>query len=133
MFPPMRVRRSWILLLAALPLLAGCGAQPEDFGAGITLEQPTPLAEIVGDPVRFAGETLLIHGQVSEVCQKKGCWTVIRDGEEHVRVRFEDYGFFLPKDCVGAKAYAQGSVSAATATAGEVSFTATGVRLVGGD
>ena len=125
----MRIRRSWILLLAALLPLLGCTAQSDDFGAGITLEQPTPLAEIVGDPARFAGETLLIHGQVSEVCQKKGCWAVIRDGDSHVRMRFEDYGFFLPKDCVGAEAYAQGSVSVEAPAA----FTATGVRLVRGD
>ena len=132
----MRIRRSWLLLLAALPLLVGCTAQPdgvpqgEDFGAGLTLVQATPLAEIMGDPARFAGDTLLIRGEVTEVCQKKGCWTVIREGDEHARVRFKDYGFFLPKDCVGAEAYAQGSVSVET---GEVGFTATGVRLVGGD
>ena len=120
-------------------LLLGCTAQPEgvpqgeDFGAGVTLVQATPLAEIMGDPARFEGDTILIHGQVTEVCQKKGCWTVIREGDEHVRVRFKDYGFFLPKDCVGAEAYAQGSVSVETASAGEVSFTATGVRLVGGE
>jgi hypothetical protein len=135
----MRIRLSRFLVPAALLLVLGCAAQDEglpqgeDFGAGITLEQPTPLAEIMGDPARFAGDTILIHGQVTEVCQKKGCWTVIREGDAHVRVRFKDYGFFLPKDCVGAEAYAQGSVSAETASAGEVKFTATGVRLVEGD
>jgi hypothetical protein len=128
-----------MLMFAALPLLLGCTAQGEglpqgdDFGAGITLEQPTPLAEIVRDPARFAGETLLIHGQITEVCQKRGCWTVIRQGEEHVRVRFKDYGFFLPKDCVGAGAYAQGSISVGRPKAGEAAFTATGVRLVEDD
>ena len=135
----MRVRPSRLLLLAALPLLLGCTGQGEalprgeDFGAGLTLEQTTPLADIMRDPARFAGETLLVHGQVTEVCQKKGCWTVIQQDDEHVRVRFKDYGFFLPKDCVGSKAYAQGSVSVVTPSEGEVSFTATGVRLVGGN
>jgi hypothetical protein len=139
MFPPMRIRRSRLLLLAALPLLVGGTARPEalpegdDFGAGLTLVRPTPLAEIMHDPARFAGENVLIHGQVTEVCQKKGCWAVIREGDEHVRVRFKDYGFFLPKDCVGAKAYAQGSISVGTPSEREVIFIATGVRLVGGD
>ena len=132
----MGIRLTRILVIASLLLLLGCAAQDEglpqgeDFGAGVALEQPTPLAEIVGDPARFADDAILIHGQVSEVCQKKGCWAVIREGDEHVRMRFKDYGFFLPKDCVGAEAYAQGSVSV---EAGEVGFTATGVRLVGGD
>jgi len=135
----MRMLPPRLLLLAALPLLLGCSAQGEalpqgeDFGAGLTLERTTPLAEIVHDPARFAGERLLIHGEVTDVCQKKGCWVVIREGDAHVRVRFEDYGFFLPRDCAGAKAYAQGSVSGATPAGGEVTFTATGVRLVEGD
>ena len=124
--------------LSLLVLLLGCTAQGEalpqgdDFGAGLTLERTTPLGEIMRDPTRFAGETLLIHGQITEVCQKKGCWAVIQQDDEHVRVKFKDYGFFLPKDCVGAKAYAQGSISAVTPSAREVNFTATGVRLVGG-
>ena len=135
----MRIRRSRILLLAALLLLLGCTSQSEglpqgeDFGAGLTLVQATPLAEIIGDPASFADDTILIHGEVTEVCQKKGCWAVIREGDEHVRMRFKDYGFFLPKDCVGAEAYAEGSVSVEAASAGEVNFTATGVRLVRGD
>ena len=135
----MRIRRFRFGLLAALPLLLGGASQPEaltegeDFGAGLTLEQTTPLAEIVRDPARFAGKTLLIHGRITEVCQKRGCWAVIREDDEQVRVRFKDYGFFLPKDCAGAKAYAQGSVAVGTPPASEVSFTASGVRLVEGD
>jgi hypothetical protein len=129
----MRILRSWFLVLIALLLLLGCAArddslpQGEDFGAGVTLEEATPLAEIVGDPARFADDTVLIRGEVTEVCQKKGCWAMIRAGDAQVQMRFKDYGFFLPKDCVGAEAYAEGSVSA------EGKFTATGVRLVRGD
>jgi hypothetical protein len=135
----MRNRPSPLMLLIVLPLLLGCGAEGdglpagEDFGAGLTLVRPTPLAEISREPERFEGETILIHGEVTDVCQKKGCWTVIRQGEDHVRVRFENYGFFLPKDCVGAEAWAQGSIAAVTPPEREIRFTATGVRLVGGN
>jgi hypothetical protein len=157
----MRMRPTPLLLLAMLPLLVAGAAEPEalpegdDFGAALTLAQPTPLEQIMRDPERFAGETVLIHGRVSDVCQRKGCWTVIREDGEHVRVQFQDYGFFLPKDCVGAEAYAQGSVSVVTLSEREarhyeaesrggdpsridgpqreVTFTAMGVRLVGRD
>ncbi|MDH3211810.1 MAG: DUF4920 domain-containing protein [Myxococcales bacterium] len=154
----MRIRRSWLGLLVALPLwLAGSSEadtlpEGEDFGAALTLARPTPLAEIVRDPARFAGETVLLHGRVSDVCQRKGCWAVIREGGAHVRVEFEDYGYFLPKDCVGAEAYTQGRVAVVTLSEREarhhasesrdgdpsriegpqreVLFTAAGVRLV---
>jgi hypothetical protein len=156
--PAMRMRPSWLWMLVALPLWAAGATQLEalpegqDFGASPTLVRPTPLAELLREPARFAGETILIHGRISDVCQKRGCWTVIREDGEQVRVEFEDYGFFLPKDSVGAEAYAQGRVSVVKRSEREVRhyesesrggdpgrvdgprreilFTAAGVRLV---
>ena len=146
-------------MLVALPLWAAGATQlealpeGEDFGASLTLVRPTSLAEILREPARFAGETILLHGRISDVCQKRGCWTVIREDDEQLRVQFEDYGFFLPKDSVGAEAYAQGRVSVVTLSEREarhyesesrggdpsrvdgprreILFTAAGVRLVG--
>jgi len=153
----MRMCPSWILLVALSAPAAGAApvatvSEGEVFGATPTLERTTPLPEILRDPARFEGQTVLLHGRISDVCQRKGCWTVIRDGEAHVRVRFEDYGFFLPKDSIGAEAWVQGSVSVATMSerearhyeaesrggdpsrvdgpVREVRFTASGVRLV---
>lgn len=37
-----------------------------------------------------------IKGQVTEVCQAKGCWMILVDGDTYARVTFEDYGFFVP-------------------------------------
>ena len=152
------MRSSWLWMLVALPLCTAGASQLEalpegdDFGAALTLVRPTPLAEIVRDPARFASEAVLLHGSITDVCQKRGCWTVIREGGEQLRVQFENYGFFLPKDSVGAEAYAQGRVSVVTLSEREarhyesesrggdpsridgprreVVFTATGVRLV---
>jgi hypothetical protein len=149
--------RAWIgalafCILAAQTQAAGSLPEGEDFGAGITLELLTPLAEVLGDPERHEGRTLLVKGVVREVCQRKGCWMVVADGESQVRIRFADYGFFVPKDCRGKDAYVEGEVKAevideeearhyeAESAGGDpskihgpqrvVSFTATGVRLV---
>ena len=37
-----------------------------------------------------------IGGQITEVCQAKGCWMILVDGDTYARVTFEDYGFFVP-------------------------------------
>ena len=37
-----------------------------------------------------------------------------RDGSAHVRVRFQDYGFFLPTDATGAEAFIEGIVKVET-------------------
>ena len=44
-----------------------------------------------------------ITGEVVEVCEKKGCFIRLkREGsDEHVMVRFTDYGYFMPQDIVG--------------------------------
>ena len=48
------------------------------------------------------------------MCPKKGCWTVLRQGDASVRVRFKDYGFFLPKDSSGKQPYVEGVVNVET-------------------
>lgn len=124
----------------------------DDFGAGLSLSRPTPLAEIVGSPERFAEKPVLVRGRLADVCQRKGCWTVVRDGTAQVRVRFKDYGFFLPTDATGREAYVEGLAKVVTLSkkdarhyesesrngdpgsitgpVREVAFTASGVRLL---
>lgn len=97
-----------ISLLAAALLLLGASSESRDFGAGVTLRETTPLAEVLATPERYAAEPVLVEGRITDVCQKKGCWTVLTDGKNSVRVRFQDYGFFLPKDAFGATALVQG-------------------------
>ncbi len=49
------------------------------------------------------GDTLSVKfmGEVSSVCQSKGCWMTMDMGEEEAMVKFKDYGFFMPKDIAG--------------------------------
>lgn len=124
-----------------------------DFGAGLTLTRPTALTEVVGDPERFAQQPILVRGRVSDVCQRKGCWLMLSDGDAQVRVHFKDYGFFVPTDSTGDEVFVEGLVTVETLSENaarhyqsesrrgnpdrvdgprrEVVFTATGVRLVG--
>ncbi len=53
---------------------------------------------------------ILVSGKVEEVCQMKGCWMTIDNGEgQKIRVRFKDYAFFVPMNISGWTAYVQGS------------------------
>ena len=143
------------LLVAAFTAAAGAPSEippGSDFGAGLTLSELTSLAEVVRAPEKFEARPVLLRGRISDVCQRKGCWVVLRDGGEQVRVRFHDYAFFLPTDAAGSEAFVEGLVNVeelsqkaarhyATESvdgdpdsiAGpqrEVGLTATGVRLV---
>ena len=37
-----------------------------------------------------------VEGKVTEVCQAKGCWMILVDGDTYARITFENYGFFVP-------------------------------------
>jgi len=53
-----------------------------------------------------------VKGIVTEVCQAKGCWMTLDLGDdESIRVKFKDYGFFVPKDAAGKTAIVQGIAS----------------------
>ncbi|NPA34160.1 MAG: DUF4920 domain-containing protein [Chlorobi bacterium] len=49
-----------------------------------------------------------VKGKVSAVCQKKGCWMIITDGNKEIKVVFKDYSFFVPKDIDGYEVIVEG-------------------------
>ncbi len=50
-----------------------------------------------------------LKGTITEVCQAKGCWMTLDIGNDKLlRVKFKDYGFFVPKDAAGKTAIIQG-------------------------
>jgi len=52
---------------------------------------------------------ITIKGEITEVCQAKGCWMTIDMGnDEQLRVKFKDYAFFVPKDAAGKTAIIHG-------------------------
>lgn len=50
-----------------------------------------------------------ILATATDVCQKKGCWMKVQtaDGGK-MRIRFKDYGFFVPKDISGKQVVFEG-------------------------
>lgn len=80
------------------------------FGAPVTLSETTSLTTAVGEIEKYRDKDILIEGDVKKVCEKKGCWMQVSDGKTEIRMTFKDYGFFVPKDAIGARVVAQGRV-----------------------
>ncbi len=79
------------------------GASPSASPAPITLTEA-----ITGD--KF-DNTILIHGVVSEVCRKMGCWMIIKDGATVVRVTFKHHDFTVPKNTTGKHVVIEGELT----------------------
>jgi hypothetical protein len=54
------------------------------------------------------GKEVLIKGKVSEVCQAMGCWMIMSEGTNNVRVK-TNHNFFLPKNIAGSNAIVIGT------------------------
>lgn len=79
-------------------------------GAEIDTVGAVSLEELVS-AVAQRGEVsdLKIKGEVQQVCEVKGCWMTmdLADGSK-MRVRFKDYGFFVPTTSAHKIAYMEG-------------------------
>ncbi|MEZ6186496.1 MAG: DUF4920 domain-containing protein [Planctomycetota bacterium] len=94
--------------------LPALGAPAGVYGEGVTLEQGPALKAVYTSPDDYAGKTIRLEGRIQDVCRKKGCWMVLRDGEAEVRIKFKDYGFFVPRDSSGRDVIVQGVAKAET-------------------
>lgn len=74
----------------------------EDFGAVLPESDDLhSLGEAISRLDELAGQSVVIETEIQQVCQKKGCFFIARDGQATARVRFQDYGFFIPTDSAG--------------------------------
>lgn len=98
------------LLALALPFSASLAAEPPQpthliaghavYGEAMpTGQAPTPLGAALA--AGGSEELQLISGRIGQVCQKKGCWMMLIDGDQAVRVMFGKDDFFIPMDSVG--------------------------------
>jgi hypothetical protein len=87
-------------LLAALmlcPPLAFAASYGEAIPAGTP---PVSIAAAIAGPAAADATPRVFSGRVGKVCQKKGCWMMLTDGEAMVRVN-TGYRYFLPTDASG--------------------------------
>lgn len=142
-----------LTLVLSLASCAGSSKAPETVYGRPRALTTAPLTLAAAASEANIGHTLAVQAPAAEVCQNKGCWMVLTEGARSIRVTFQDYGFFVPKDIAGktvvvegvlsrkllsadeAKHYAEESGTAAAAPAGpreEWSLVATSVVVPGG-
>jgi len=60
-----------------------------------------PIAEAIESFDAENSEVMVFTGEVTQVCQKKGCWMVLTNGDTFARVDFDNHSFFIPKNTQG--------------------------------
>ena len=97
-----------LVAVATMAMTAG----EEKFGAGVTLKESTPIADVVKNPDAFGGKTSRIDGTATAVCQHMGCWMAVSEsdkaGAPTVWLKVEDGVIVFPVTAKGKAVSAQG-------------------------
>lgn len=114
--------KKFLFVFACTALLFACGnppadttaetGEPQSFGEKITADGAITHADVLAKLSEADSVKVKFTGQVESVCQTKGCWMNITDGnaDNDIFVKFKDYGFFMPKDIAGRDVIMEGYV-----------------------
>jgi hypothetical protein len=81
------------------------------FGDAFTVASSVPASQVLTDPARHASGAVRMTGEFTQVCQKMGCWAVVRDDQGHtVRITMKDHAFGIDKDAVGKACDIEGTL-----------------------
>lgn len=72
------------------------------YGTVVSAEGAISMEELSSMMAEMDSAEVKVRGEVIAACQMSGCWMKIKnEGGTDMRVRFTDYGFFVPKDIEG--------------------------------
>lgn len=101
----------YILSITLLLLIASCSGKSDaeftHLGAENQISaEALPLAQAIS--MDKTNELMKVTAIVTQVCQKKGCWMILKDGDKEVRVKFSPYELQMPKDLAGSHVIVEG-------------------------
>jgi len=64
-------------------------------------EETMNIEKAIEEHEMVLGETMVFTGNISKVCQKRGCWMMLESNGKIARVDFNHHSFFIPKDTQG--------------------------------
>lgn len=97
-----------IALLLVFGSSAAAPAGARSFGKPLQGWPKTSLESVLASPQN--GQRVRLEGRIEKVCQQKGCWLELKEGERSVLVTFESYSFFVPKASAGREVVLEGRV-----------------------
>lgn len=108
---------------AATPATFAPPAGATSIGKALTQPTPMKLAALQANVAPHLQETVLVEATAEAVCQAKGCWMTVKDGEgAPIWVRWSSGcggEFAFPKDAAGKRVVVEGTLSEKEITAEE--------------
>lgn len=89
--------------------------EPGHFGSAFALKENKPLSQVLASGKdALPKDAVQVTGTIDSVCQKMGCWLVVKDGEAQARVLMKDHAFTVPTDVKGKPVVVEGTLETRT-------------------
>jgi len=102
----------YLITLFTFVLSLTAFAQTEKFGKEISLTEKTNISKILSAPEDFVGKTVLVQGEILEVCAMAGCWMELKSDAENqkIKIKVKDGDIVFPVEAKGKSALVEGIV-----------------------
>jgi len=98
-----------ILLSVFAFFIVGCSKSPEFYGKEPFVQSDAVTVSQALDPTNYH-QIIAVRATVKAVCKTEGCWTILTDGKQAIRVVFAQGAFASPMDTEGKTAIVEGKV-----------------------
>lgn len=98
------MNRTKIIMILLLGIVS-CGKNKfNNYGAMMPSQEVQSYGNVFKDVQNGQIENVSLKGEIIKTCPKKGCWMDVKVSEtDTIKVRFKDYGFFVPKEGMEGK------------------------------
>ena len=86
-------------------------AKPDgSYGKRITLQTKNQIGKLLDTPEVYLGQDVLVSGEITEVCPKRGCWIDVKDldTDSNIRIKVTDGKIVFPLSAKGKYVDIQG-------------------------
>jgi hypothetical protein len=98
-------------------LLISCGIlfsqnETTKLGSEIKLTEKTKISDILSEPDSYLDKTVLVEGEILEVCSHMGCWMELKSDVEggKIKIKVKDGEIVFPVEAKGNTALVEGKV-----------------------
>ena len=87
-------------------------SQADKYGKEISLTEKTSISKILSQPEEYVGTTVLVEGEVLDVCTMAGCWMELKSDAENqkVKIKVKDGDIVFPVEAKSKTALVEGTV-----------------------
>ena len=101
-----------VVILFIILITVAAYSQSDKYGKEISLTEKTSISTILTQPEKYVGKTVLVEGEILEVCAMAGCWMELKSDAENqkVKIKVKDGDIVFPVEAKGKSALVEGTV-----------------------